>query len=408
MSKIKAIAVIGANYGDEGKGATTHTVACRYGAAVVARFNGGPQAGHTVQLADGKKHVFSSLTSGSFFGSTNYISEHCLVNPVALQAERKAFIQTSSKTPMIFIHPDAYLITPWDIALNQFLEHGKGDAKHGSCGMGIGETMHRTLTIRAPKFQVKNYLDQSFLFTFCADMRSWFIKRCKEEAEKGHFSYLNGSQKEALDGLMRYPTSLTTKMYEFALSLQNCVLSPVYRNLKEDDTVVFEGAQGLLLDEDDPDHQPHVTWSKTGITNVVKECAKYDLDLVKIYYVTRPYLTRHGNGPILAGIETENVWGSDLTNKPNDYQGTLRYAHLDWGKLQRRIVADMELAKPFQPEVRIALTCYDQVHGEERFKFLRDGHNHDIPPDALLDEIESATKMQVAQVAGSQCPIKTK
>lgn len=402
MSKLKAIAVIGANYGDEGKGATTHTVACRYNAAAVARFNGGPQAGHTVQLYDGKKHIFSSLTSGSFFGSINYISEHCLVNPRNLQEEKRAFIKVSGTTPMIFIHPDAQVISPWDIALNQFIEHGKGDAKHGSCGMGIGETMRRVLAERAPKFQIKDCSDPNKLFMFCTDMRSWFIKRAKEEAEQGHFTYLNEPQIELLDFLMKYPTDLTTKMYEFALSLQNCIISPVYRNLKEDDIIVFEGAQGLLLDEDDPDHQPHVTWSKTGLTNVIKECVKYDIDLVKVYYVTRPYLTRHGNGPILAGIETENVWGPDLTNKPNAYQGSLRYAHLDWAKLQRRIMADMALTEgsPFKPEFRIALTCRDQTEGEEEFQFLRDGHMSKIHPDGLMDEIEAATKMAVVDVHG--------
>ena len=67
---------------------------------------------------------------------------------------------------------------------------------------------------------------------------------------------------------------------------------------------------------------------------------KYNLNLKCIYYVTRPYITRHGNGPMLAGVEIKDGqkrWGKDYTNKENEFQGELRYGHLNWGMLRERI-----------------------------------------------------------------------
>src|SRR5262249_48902654 len=93
------------------------------------------------------------------------------------------------------------------------------------------------------------------------------------------------------------------------------------------DNIVFEGAQGLLLDEY---HRffPHVTRSRTGLANVVDLCqAMGDIDRLDVYYVIRPYMTRHGEGPFPS--YDPDMSFPDPTNHPNPWQGTLRFGALD-------------------------------------------------------------------------------
>jgi adenylosuccinate synthase len=402
----KAIAVIGANYGDEGKGATTNFLAKTKRALTVVRFNGGNQAGHTVQLSSGKRHIFSSYSSGTLIGAKTYISDLALFNPKAANEERKGLLKLGVNPRPLQVHPHTHIITPWDIALNQFLERGRGDAKHGSCGMGIGEAMFRKITEEAPKLLAKDLQDPKALFTLAREAREWFKKRLKEEAKKGSFIYLNEQQVEAMNDLVLTPSRLTTELWTYSACMMNCAvqLQSLDRTIHGDeDFILFEGAQGLLLDEDDPDHQPHVTWSKTGLHNIIQECTKYGLDLTEVYYVTRPYLTRHGKGPILAGEEIigEDPWGiQDLTNKPNDYQGSLRFGHQNWSKLRERIEKDLLQLKDFKPTVKIALTCLDQVEGEEVYRFDHEHGSHHIATSSLISAIQAQLGFDLEVING--------
>jgi adenylosuccinate synthase len=129
------------------------------------------------------------------------------------------------------------------------------------------------------------------------------------------------------------------------------------RNL-EYGKIVFEGAQGLLLDQDSPDF-PHVTRSKTGLHNVASlldDAGLKEWDL-ETFYVTRTYLTRHGAGPLPNATRGKPYQGVvDNTNTPNEWQGTLRYGVLDVDALGKRIVADTGSGS-----FNVVLTCVDQV-----------------------------------------------
>jgi len=93
--------------------------------------------------------------------------------------------------------------------------------------------------------------------------------------------------------------------------------------------VVFEGAQGLLLDQDRGAF-PYVTRSHTGIRNALDVAAEAGIDAVDATYVSRAYLTRHGAGPLSRELPGKPYPGiQDSTNVPNEFQGTLRFAHLD-------------------------------------------------------------------------------
>ena len=98
--------------------------------------------------------------------------------------------------------------------------------------------------------------------------------------------------------------------------------------LEEYQNLIFETGQGLLLDQDYEAYAPHLTSSKTGIHNSAVFLEKRGLSLEEAIYVTRPYVTRHGNGPLPCEVNRSELpgVGEDLTNQPNEWQGTLRYA----------------------------------------------------------------------------------
>ena len=136
----KAYAVIGANFGDEGKGLMTDLF-CRTGGSVInIRSNGGAQAGHTVCTSDGRRHVFSHIGSGSFAGADTYLSGYFILNPMLFSKEAAVL---GKDTGNIFIDRHCIVTLPCDMLINQFVETARGKSRHGSCGVGIFETIVR-------------------------------------------------------------------------------------------------------------------------------------------------------------------------------------------------------------------------------------------------------------------------
>jgi adenylosuccinate synthase len=123
--------------------------------------------------------------------------------------------------------------------------------------------------------------------------------------------------------------------------------------------LVFEGAQGLLLDQDNRADFPHVTRSHTGLRNVRSLAGELSIDALEVLYVSRSYLTRHGAGPLPGEAPLPDTI-HDATNLAHPYQGVLRYAPLDPAALLARITADLAHGEPLALEPRLALTCLDQ------------------------------------------------
>ncbi|MEO7691538.1 MAG: adenylosuccinate synthetase, partial [Sphingomonas sp.] len=139
----QAYGVIGACYGDEGKGRTVDAIAHRLGAGtVVVRSNGGAQAGHTVVAPSGARHVFHQLGSGAFAGAATHFSRFMVSHPMMLGEEVRA-VAALGGAIAITADPRGYVTTPWDMMVNQAIEMARGGARHGSCGLGFGETVLR-------------------------------------------------------------------------------------------------------------------------------------------------------------------------------------------------------------------------------------------------------------------------
>jgi adenylosuccinate synthase len=345
--------VIGANFGDEGKGLLTDYFAAQGGGnAVVIRHNGGAQAGHTVVTPDSRRHVFSHFGSGVFTGAESFLSRFFVCNPLLFLKERE-ILKAKTEIPRIAVDPRAPVTTPFDMMLNQIAEEARGAARHGSCGMGFGETLARHET-EGCGLTYADLSDKAALKVKLRHFRdTWVPARLKAlgigAVEEPWLSRLKG------DGIL-------DKYIEDVQAFLTATRSGSAAEAADGKAVVFEGAQGLLLDQD---HGwfPHVTRSHTGLRNVLSIAAEAGIDSLDVTYVTRAYGTRHGAGPLpqeLGRLPYPRI--VDATNVTNAYQGSLRFGWLDADLLKASLQRDLgENRAAVKLRFGLAVTCLDQL-----------------------------------------------
>lgn len=356
----KAIAIIGAGFGDEGKGLATDFFSRHNKATIVARGNGGSQAGHTV--VDGeRRHVFGHVGSGAFAGVPTYLSSGFIANPYMLNKELKEL----GIRHRVYASPQARVTTLYDMAINSLVEIKRGEGRHGSCGMGINETVTRDLA--------GYHLDMHTVLTSSYGTKE-LVKNIRDRWVPERMAMLGMTREEFAgnefaEGYLAYlDTGLDTMVEE--LMHHGALMSPQNPKmfLGHEDTIVVEGAQGLMLDEFLGDF-PHVTRSVTGLASSVRAAAECGRTTVRPVYMTRSYVTRHGAGELLyEGLPITDRELVDETNVHNDWQGTIRYAPLNLHALSWFIREDMKrgeaVAQLFGVEVlppKLFVTCMDQL-----------------------------------------------
>lgn len=351
--------VIGANFGDEGKGLMTdyfcHQSTLRGEKTLVVLHNGGAQRGHTVVKPDGKRHVFHHFGSGTFAGADTYFSEEFILNPIIFRQEWEE-LESTKAIPKVYVNHTCRVTTPFDMILNQIIEESRDNARHGSCGMGIHETMIRDVC----NYPIEMWFDSS------DEAKRYYLKEIR--------NYLS---ERLLDfGINKIPDNWK-EIVNSDLLIENFIseLNFMGRNIsirfdrfiEYYDCVVFENGQGLLLDQNNTAYYPHLTPSNTGIKNSLKIIAEMRCKLdIEVCYVTRTYLTRHGAGRLDGECDKQEINPDmqDLTNVPNPYQGTLRYAKLIEKSLEERILKDFEPARKYGAKLSLAITHeneYDYV-----------------------------------------------
>ena len=358
--------IIGAQFGDEGKGKITDYYAAAVGTdGVVARFNGGAQAGHTVVTPDGLRHVFSHVGSGAFAGAATFLSRFFVSNPILFLKEWEVLAAQGIR-PVVYVDPQSPVTTPYDMMINQIIERERGMDRHGSCGIGFGETLERNLT---PVYALTvGDLDDAGALAVKLDA----IRRAYAPARLVRLGFSEAFARNAdlflSDGVLEHFVADARRFLQ-AVTVADIQTAVRGRHL------LFEGAQGLLLDQD-RGFFPHVTRSNTGLRNVLALAGDLGLERLEVTYVTRAYLTRHGAGPLPHELPEKPYPGViDATNVPNAYQGALRFAWLDLDLLSHAIAEDLADAKRW-PEVsvnaRLAITCLDQL-GDEPVTYYRGG-----------------------------------
>lgn len=353
----EAKVVIGANFGDEGKGLVTDYYAAPHGEnALVVRYNGGAQAGHTVVTPDGKRHVFSHFGSGSFAGAHSFLSRFFVCNPILFLKEYN-LLRGKTAVPPVHVDARAPVTTPYDMMINQIAEEARGHGRHGSCGMGFGETIERNSN---SGFAVvyADLTDKPKLKKQLAHIRdNWVPQRLKALG----VAMLTDKWKERLSSAA-VPDNFIT---DIGLFLQATKLANQGFLAATDKHIVFEGAQGLLLDQE-RGWFPHVTRSYTGLKNVLTLAKEAGMDSLDVTYITRAYATRHGAGPLpheLPHLPYPRI--KDDTNVKNDWQGTLRFGWLDGDLLATSIAKDLSDNKTgIRLRPGLAVTCLDQLEPE--------------------------------------------
>lgn len=379
-----AKAVIGAGYGDEGKGLITDYLCAKHGADVVVRFNGGAQAGHTVTTPAGERHVFGHIGAGTFTGASTFLSKYFVVNPQAFLKEIDEFKYLVRSHPDIYVDESAIITTPYDMLINQMAEASRGVFRHGSCGLGFGETIERS-TYDDFAVRYGDLADPVDLKEKIEKIRTeWYPKRCKELGLRT----ADGADIVDNENVVKNFVYDSTEMFEI------CEMANSFF-LQDANLIVFEGAQGLMLDQD-YGAMPHVTRSNTGMKNIEEIMYDLDIDDIEVTYVTRCYTTRHGAGPLANGLLEKPYPGIvDKTNVSNKYQGSLRFAHLDINVLKAAIKHDIstvgKVHRHINPLYKLAVTCLDQTDevkvydGGRLLTFRSDSYGD--PADAIYSRV---------------------
>ena len=140
----QAVIVIGCSYGDEGKGLAAAFSARRLGGKCLnVMINGGAQRGHTVDLPDGRRHIFHHFGSAALAGAVSCADEDYIVNPLLFAQEYHELEAEFALRPELWVSDGCRVSLPWDMMLGQIIEENRGAARHGSCGCGIFETRYR-------------------------------------------------------------------------------------------------------------------------------------------------------------------------------------------------------------------------------------------------------------------------
>lgn len=327
---MKARVVIGSSFGDESKGLVTDYLCSTEGTGIVVRFNSGSQCGHTVCTPDKERHVFRHFGSGTFCEVPTFLSQFFICNPILFFEELKQ-LRDLGFHPEVYAHPDCLITTYADMLINQIKETRRGDKRHGSCGIGFHETINRS-SVKELKITLSDLWNggkglPSKMEEICTKYAKF---RVGESFENDH----------ALKAFLECCHDFAN--YVQPLGIAQCK------------DPVFEGGQGLLLDQDNKEFFPHVTHSHTGMHNVEILCQQAGITQKEIYYVSRTYLTRHGYGPLPG--EDDSMSFEDDTNRTNEFQGQLRFAPLNTDELYARIKRDAG-SNPY----KLVLTHCDQL-----------------------------------------------
>lgn len=376
MSKV--VVVVGSGYGDEGKGLMTDYYSSKMDGATVIRFNGGAQAGHTVVTPDGKRHVFSHFGSGTFNGARTYLSDYFVANPFMFKKELKELQQITDMKIDISAHPGVLISTPYDMLINQKLEVDRAKMLHGSVGVGFGETIERSWV------HSSLYMDDLGVFTD-TDLIEFLDKIRKE------YVPTRVNLREASPTFMRILRNdcLLHDTVAAMRVMQNEIWIDNYHMLTDGRPLIFEGAQGLQLDQD-YGYFPHVTRSNCGMRNVreiLEELGRISDFDITVNYVTRAYQTRHGAGPLAHEGDVQVTLPENETNVLNQWQGQFRLAPFNDDAFAMITAKDFALYAPRGAKRVNTMTCLDQLdeevsvieHGKVQ-QFSRDSFRRWIVP----------------------------
>ncbi|HKV09020.1 MAG TPA: adenylosuccinate synthetase [Thermoanaerobaculia bacterium] len=347
----EAWAVVDLGFGDAGKGTIVDFLARERGASLVVRFNGGAQAGHSVVTGDGRHHTFSQLGAASFVpGVGTHLGPAFVFHPGALLVEARHLAAQQVPEPLARLTVDARarVITPFQQAAGRLRELARGSAAHGTCGVGVGEA-------------VADALDGRDDVLTAADLRDLRGARARlvaqQERKRDELAEAQGLEDPravAEWAVLDDPALADRVLAAWAPLADVRILDPsaAERRIHAADRILFEGAQGVLLDETWGFH-PHTTWSDCTFAGAEALLAGDDRPLRRLG-VLRAYATRHGSGPFpTASPEFDRALPEPRLD-PKSWQGAFRTGPLDTVLLRYALAVCGGVDG-------LALTCLDRI-----------------------------------------------
>ncbi|KXB77645.1 adenylosuccinate synthase [Prevotella amnii] len=299
MNTAKVDVLLGLQWGDEGKGKVVDVLTPKYD--VIARFQGGPNAGHTLEF-EHQKYVLRSIPSGIFQGGKiNIIGNGVVLAPDLFMNEAKELEKSGhSLKERLLISKKAHLILPTHRLLDRANEAAKGKSKVGTTGKGIGPTY--TDKISRNGLRVGDILDN-----FEAKYEAHKARHIKmlEALKWTDFSELKEMEKVWLEGIS------FLKEFKFVDSEHE-----IHHLLKENKSVLCEGAQGTMLDVDFGSY-PFVTSSNTVTAGACTGLGIGPNSIGNVYGIMKAYCTRVGSGPFPTELFDET--GKTLRDIGHEY-----------------------------------------------------------------------------------------
>ncbi|AWN21586.1 adenylosuccinate synthase [Streptococcus sobrinus] len=297
-----SVVVVGTQWGDEGKGKITDFLS--QDAEVIARYQGGDNAGHTIVI-DGKKFKLHLIPSGIFFPEKiSVIGNGVVINPKSLVTELDYLHQEGVKTDSLRISDRAHVILPYHIKLDQLQEAAKGDNKIGTTNKGIGPAyMDKAARVG---IRIADLLDKDI-----------FAQRLKANlAEKNRlFEKMYECQPLVFDEIFE-------EYYQYGQTIKDYVTdTSVILNdaLDAGKRVLFEGAQGVMLDIDQGTY-PFVTSSNPVAGGVTIGSGVGPSKINKVVGVCKAYTSRVGDGPFPTELNDET--GNRIREVGHEYGTT--------------------------------------------------------------------------------------
>ena len=279
-----ATVIVGAQWGDEGKGKIVDLLAQR--SELVCRYQGGPNAGHTIVVGD-DTYKIRQIPSGVISGKTSVIGAGCVVDPAVLIAELDELESRGIATSAVYCSGNAHLIMPWHVAIDRASERRLGKLQIGTTRRGIGPAY----ADKAARIgiRVQDLLDQKILRqkieVALAEKNIWLERVYESE----------GLQLEEIaEQYASFATRLAPHVADVSLLVD--------RALRDGKHVLFEGAQGTLLDLDHGTY-PFVTSSNPVASGAATGVGIGPNRLETILGVSKAYVTRVGEGPFPSEIE---------------------------------------------------------------------------------------------------------
>ena len=295
---MKVDVLLGLQWGDEGKGKIVDVLTPNY--KVVARFQGGPNAGHTLEF-ENQKYVLRSIPSGIFQGGKiNLIGNGVVIDPALFKGEIDALEASGHNlTDRLYISKKAHLIMPTHRLLDSASEVAKGDDKIGTTGKGIGPVYTDKIS--------RNGLRVGDIFHNFEEKYQQATKRHKEMLDNCNFDYDNLAEleEEWFEGVEKLKTFKMIDSEQF-----------VNDQIKQENSVLAEGAQGSLLDIDFGTY-PFVTSSNTVCAGACTGLGISPHSIGEVFGIFKAYVTRVGSGPFPTELFDEV--GKKMAVKGNEF-----------------------------------------------------------------------------------------